>query len=178
MCKRYFAWTTRPPCETISPVRVKCALFQAYFPTCCTRPPVRCKAPAGRACLFARCAYAVERREALLRPSALQAPDGKVGQSGPISLPLVRASRAFEPIARRGTPAHAALFSLRCRHAIARGTCSFAWTTSPPCKQSSPFRVKCAMFQAHFPTSCTRPPVRCQAPTGRACYFARCPYAV
>ena len=58
------------------------------------------------------------------------------------------------------------------------GKSPFAWTTSPPCKQSSPFRVKCAIFQAHFPTSCTRPPVRCKAPAVRACLFVRCPYAV
>ena len=53
----------------------------------------------------------------------------------------------------------------------------FAWNTSPPCKKNSPFRVECAIFQSHFPTNYTRPPMRCQAPAGRASLFTRCPYA-
>ena len=49
---------TRPPCKKTSSIRVQCAIVHSHFPTNRTRPPVRCKAPAGRACLFARCAYA------------------------------------------------------------------------------------------------------------------------
>ena len=89
------AWKTSPPCKKTSPFRVQCAIIHSHFPTNCTRPPVRCKAPAGRACLFARCAYAARPREALLWSATLQAPDGKVGQCGPSSLPLMRPSRAF-----------------------------------------------------------------------------------
>ena len=52
------AWITRPPCKNTSSFRVQCAIVHSHFPTIRSRPPVRRKAPAGRACLFARYAYA------------------------------------------------------------------------------------------------------------------------
>ena len=102
---------------------------------------MRCKAPAGRACLVARCCYAPPRFKRRMERSAKAAPlhslscEQVVHLSRPrlgVRLPMQHYSNSMQTCNRNQT-----------------SPC--AWKARPPCKKTSPFSCKTRYWPLTFP---------------------------